>query len=339
MNLIESYISEVTRRLPKKMREDIELELRSTIEDMLPDDFTDEDVKNVLMKLGDPAKMANEYHAKPRYIIGPLFYETYINVLIVAATFSVVINCIVLFVNGIFTFDGETSVFTYFGGLLLKILLSSLNNLAYVFFWVTIVFTFLEHAGVSTEKVYTKRKPWTPDELVELQKVKQHRQIPKCEVFFSLFWTVLWATILLNASDLLGWYEQTGKGLEGLRLETQLFNGDVLLMYAPYLILLILIEVGLAIYKFFIARWTKQLASLNMLYHFFSVGLLLVMLNDSALFNEKFIKIMTTSFKINLSWLTFTIVCFMILASILDIFSGFNKASKAPFEINQIMKH
>lgn len=35
MNLIEMYIQEVTRRLPEKNREDITLELRSTIEDML----------------------------------------------------------------------------------------------------------------------------------------------------------------------------------------------------------------------------------------------------------------------------------------------------------------
>ena len=48
MNLIEVYIQEVTRRLPEKSREDIALELRSTIEDMLPDDYNEEDVKLVL---------------------------------------------------------------------------------------------------------------------------------------------------------------------------------------------------------------------------------------------------------------------------------------------------
>lgn len=39
MKLIEIYIHEVTRRLPEQNREDIALELRSTIEDMLPDDY------------------------------------------------------------------------------------------------------------------------------------------------------------------------------------------------------------------------------------------------------------------------------------------------------------
>ncbi len=39
MNLIETYVYEVTRRLPEKTRGDIALELRSTIEDMLPGRF------------------------------------------------------------------------------------------------------------------------------------------------------------------------------------------------------------------------------------------------------------------------------------------------------------
>ena len=40
MNLIDIYIQEVTRRLPEKSRDDIALELRSTIEDMLPENYT-----------------------------------------------------------------------------------------------------------------------------------------------------------------------------------------------------------------------------------------------------------------------------------------------------------
>ncbi len=52
MNLIDLYIQEVAKRLPEKNREDITLELRSTIDDMLPEDYNEEDVKSVLEKLG-----------------------------------------------------------------------------------------------------------------------------------------------------------------------------------------------------------------------------------------------------------------------------------------------
>lgn len=53
MNLIDLYIQEVAKRLPEKNSEDITLELRSTIEDMLPEDYSEEDVKSVLKKIGE----------------------------------------------------------------------------------------------------------------------------------------------------------------------------------------------------------------------------------------------------------------------------------------------
>ena len=59
VKLIDLYIQEVTRRLPEKMREDIAMELRSTIEDMLPENYSEKDVKQVLEKLGNPATLAD----------------------------------------------------------------------------------------------------------------------------------------------------------------------------------------------------------------------------------------------------------------------------------------
>ncbi|PEV02804.1 HAAS signaling domain-containing protein, partial [Bacillus cereus] len=59
MSLIDMYVHEVAKRLPEQNREDITLELRSTIEDMLPDDYNEEDVKSVLEKLGSPVSLAN----------------------------------------------------------------------------------------------------------------------------------------------------------------------------------------------------------------------------------------------------------------------------------------
>lgn len=61
MKLMEIYIQEVTRRLSEKSRDDIVLELRSTIEDMLPADYTEQDAKVVLEKLGNPAILASGY--------------------------------------------------------------------------------------------------------------------------------------------------------------------------------------------------------------------------------------------------------------------------------------
>lgn len=53
MELIDKYIHEVTRRLSQKDRAAIALELKATIEDMLPSDYTEKDIKEALVKLGD----------------------------------------------------------------------------------------------------------------------------------------------------------------------------------------------------------------------------------------------------------------------------------------------
>ncbi|MBH0155469.1 hypothetical protein IHV10_03765 [Fictibacillus sp. 5RED26] len=344
MNLIETYINEVTQRLPEKIRDDIAMELRSTIEDMLSDQYTDKDVEVVLMKLGDPVKLAGEYNNKPRYLIGPMFYESYINVLIVAAIISVVISSLTLFVNGMITFEGDKSLFTvmaFIGQLCLKMLLSSLNVLFQVFFWVTIVFIMLERSGVSNGDLYTrKKKTWSPSDLYQLKKVVAKRQIPKAEVFFSLFWTAIWAIILFKSAEMIGWYEQSGKGLEGLTLKAPLFNEEVLFTYAPFIVLLILIEVGLAIYKFFIGRWTNLLASLNLIYHFISVGLLCFMLTDETLYNKSFTqKLYDTVPDVPAFWFVSTIAALMVVFSIIDIITGFNKANKSNAAIDQWMKN
>lgn len=344
MNLIETYISEVTQRLPEKIRDDIAMELRSTIEDMLPDQYTDKDVEDVLMKLGDPVKLASEYNNKPRYIIGPMFYESYINVLIVAAIISVVVSSLTLFVNGMITFEGDKSLFTllaFIGQLCLKMFLSSLTVLFQVFFWVTIVFIMIERSGVSNGDIYTrKKKTWSPSDLYQLKKVVTKRQIPKAEVFFSLFWTAIWSIILFNSSEMIGWYEASGKGLEGLTLKAPLFNEEVLFSYAPFIVLLILIEVGLAIYKFFIGRWTYLLASLNVIYHFISVGLLCFMLTDQTLYNQSFTeKLYDTVPDVPAFWFISTIAAVIAVFSIIDIISGFNKANKSNTLIDQWMKN
>jgi hypothetical protein len=81
MNLIERYLYAIKKYLPEEIREDAGKELRANIEDMLPVDYTDDDVYQVLMNLGSPRKLANEYNSQKRYLIGPGYYDNYISVL------------------------------------------------------------------------------------------------------------------------------------------------------------------------------------------------------------------------------------------------------------------
>ncbi|HKY55046.1 MAG TPA: permease prefix domain 1-containing protein [Anaerolineales bacterium] len=88
MNLIERYIAAVGRYLPEKERGDIEAEIRSMLEDMIDErnqqtgkPVHDEVVVAVLEELGDPKLLAQKYAPAKRYLIGPDWYEAYVETL------------------------------------------------------------------------------------------------------------------------------------------------------------------------------------------------------------------------------------------------------------------
>src|SRR5687767_14447802 len=87
MKLIDRYVVQVGKYLPAKTREDIEKELKSTLEDMLEDRAqklarpADEAMElELLREYGAPDKVADTYHST-QYLIGPRMYPTFIMVL------------------------------------------------------------------------------------------------------------------------------------------------------------------------------------------------------------------------------------------------------------------
>ena len=120
MDLIEVYILEVTRRLPEKSRKDIALELRSTIEDMLPDHYAEEDVKKALEKLGNPATLASGYRDRPMHLIGPRYYDLYVSLLKMILPIAGVIALISMIASYFFTYNGEEAILTIIIRFLLK---------------------------------------------------------------------------------------------------------------------------------------------------------------------------------------------------------------------------
>jgi hypothetical protein len=85
--LIDTYVTEVGRRLPGKNRKDIEAEIRSTLQDMLDErsqktgkTVDDEMILAVLKEYGSPDKVAATYQGE-RYLIGPRLYPIFTLVL------------------------------------------------------------------------------------------------------------------------------------------------------------------------------------------------------------------------------------------------------------------
>ena len=165
MNLIDKYIAEVGKHLPRKNRTDIEAEIRSTLEDMLDERKTAEGpaeeatVMALLKEYGSPREVAATYKTHP-YLIGPrLFpiFETVIKiVLAVVAGASLIGLAVSLAKTGLTGPEFVSSIGEWFGGLI--------GGLIAAFGNVVLVFAILERTQAANE--FEKEfKEWDPKEL------------------------------------------------------------------------------------------------------------------------------------------------------------------------------
>ena len=81
MNLIDRYVSEIARRLPKRQREDVRRELRSALGDALESrvegEPTEDQVVELLREWGSPETVASSYQPGRGYLIGPSLFPTF----------------------------------------------------------------------------------------------------------------------------------------------------------------------------------------------------------------------------------------------------------------------
>jgi hypothetical protein len=167
MNLIDKYIAEVGKYLPRKNRADIEAEIRSTLEDMLDErkqvnGLEDEATVLALLKeYGSPRDVAATY--KPQqYLIGPrLFpiFETVLRiVLIVVASASLIGLAVSLVKTNLTGPEFIAAIGQWIGGLISG-LIAAFGNIA-------LVFAILERTQLGN-KFEKEFKEWDPKELKE----------------------------------------------------------------------------------------------------------------------------------------------------------------------------
>lgn len=167
MNLIDRYVTEVGKHLPRKNRLDIEVELRSTLEDMLEDRSqqtgrpADEALaEELLQAYGAPRKVAATYQTHP-YLIGPRMFHVYtlvLKIVLFAVTLGLSIATIVSLIGVTMTSPEILGTLGEFAASLVSALVAAFGN-------VTLVFAILER--VMPDKVFEEEEKWTPTELTK----------------------------------------------------------------------------------------------------------------------------------------------------------------------------
>ncbi|WP_422122451.1 HAAS signaling domain-containing protein [Planococcus sp. X10-3] len=332
MEWIDRYIGEVTRRLPVKEREDIAQELHSTMEDMLPPGYTEVEERELLMKFGDPARLAGRYRSQPMYLIGPRFFDLYLMLLKIIIPIVLTVVLVVLIITTIFTGAGETSVVNVIVSLIGDSIAAAFDVVIGVFFWVTLVFVILEWvdrtnraSGKST--IVLPDKGWTPDDLAASNELMPKRStIARSEPAVDLIWTAIWVSIYFNADALVGIYGGSSNGFE---LITPVFNQSVLLSYWPLVVLVIILQVLMDIWKWTRRRWDINLATFNMVVNALSLLAIFLIFRNPQIFAEGFLGWLTDLFGSlsSLNWIIGGIIFTFALFALIDTIQGFRKAS------------
>ncbi|MFJ7408561.1 MULTISPECIES: hypothetical protein [unclassified Lysinibacillus] len=333
MDLIDAYIYEVTRRIAKNKRNAIELELKSTIEDMLPDNYSELEVTEVLLKLGDPAKLAVNYQDRPKYLIGPELYDTYIQTIKLIIPWAILITLIVHLVSSIFSFPEQGIFLSTIIKAFSTTVASVIGVVLQVLFWVTVAFIIAErYSGTEMQIPFIKgSKEWTPEELKKITAISKDNNIPLSDIIFSFLGIAFFSFIYFNASHLIGIYSSDDR--IGLKFVMPIFNQDTLLSFKPFILSWIILSFALTLYKWKIRQWSMPIAIISALLHCFGTIVFIAMANQPDFIHSAAIPYMaaimeTTSAKImvTLDRILFVCIAITILASAFDIYSGFKKA-------------
>ena len=273
--MIDRYVYDVTRRLPKNQRQDIDAELRGLIEDMLEErtqNPTKEDLEAVLIELGRPSALAAKYRGSKRFLIGPELFDIYFLVLKIvlgATAFGITVALIV----GLISSPPDNFWMT-----LGSYLTSIVSGVVQAFAYVTLVFAIIERFAGKEE---LKKDTWKPIDLPEVPKSKA--RIKMSEPIVGIVFLVIALLIVNIAPEIFGIYtfgEQV--------VVTHVFNLDVF----RSMLIIIDIMIGLDIIKealrLMSGKYTLRLAAGVAAINIVNIILVIMVFLPPAIWNQNF---------------------------------------------------
>ena len=313
MNLIDRYVTEVGKNLPLlKGREDIEKELRSTLEDMLEDRVSttgrmrDEAMEMELLKeYGSPQQIAATYNPQP-YLIGPRLFPFFLFVL------KIVITVVVFVMLGLAGVSAVTET-PMMGAEFVKIIGGGLGNAVSAaiaaFGNVVLVFAILERVLPDKEiSGFNDEKNWDP---ASLAKEPDPDSVKRGELIAEIIFTFLGLALLNLYPEILG----AVIFKEGEQFFIPMFS-DAFFKFVPWINAIFFAEIVLDIYLLRSALWTPITRVAKILIEAASIALTVIILRtpnivgftaesfknfpDSSVNGELLMKIFNISFSIAL---------------------------------------
>ncbi|SFE80770.1 hypothetical protein SAMN05216378_4142 [Paenibacillus catalpae] len=330
MEIIDRYVSAVVKRLPEKSRAEVERELRVNIQDMLPDEYEEADVHQVLLSLGNPADLAAQYYEPKRYLISPERYANYMYVLKIVSIVAAIVIPFAAIVTVLTDAQGDSPI-DLLVRMIVQTIVMAFQAVFVVFGCVTLIFALLERVDTKYSQWPYTGKPWTIKDLEAVQ-VMNSRSIDKTEPIFSIVISVFFAIVICFYPDLLGWYSKA----DGEWDITPLFNAEVLRAYVPFVLALSVFGIVIAVLKLIQQKWSMRTAWMNVLFDVCIIVFICAFFLNGDLFTDAFIEKFALGVKADSDSLesiwdksSYGLAAFITLSMVWDGISGLFKARKS----------
>jgi hypothetical protein len=261
MELIDRYVHEVGRHLPRKNREDIKAELKSTLADTLDDrvegEPTKEDVEQLLKEFGSPQQVAASYWPQGQYLIGPSLFPLFRMVVGIALLVFVIVQLVLFGIAVVF----NQEVLTFLD--VLEIFTGLISSSFTAFGIIVIVFAILQYFEVKPE---SEGVEWDPSQLPQ---VKDEEMVSRGGMVAEITFSLVIVAILLFLPDKIGFVFNPW---------SEIILNPVIRTYIPLLIVSILLGVFVDVLLLWRGRWELGTRLAKIGTNLFSIYVLFVLL-------------------------------------------------------------
>ena len=276
MNLLDRYVSEVGKYLPRKNRTDIEAEIRSTLEDMLEErkqadgPATEAEIVELLKEYGSPREVAATYKTH-QYLIGPRFYPIF--EMVIRIVFAVVAGASLIGLGVALTKTGLTgtefasALGDWFGGLI--------SGLIAAFGNIVLIFAIIERTQVA-ERFEHEFKDWDPK---ELDGVRDREEIDLADHIATIIFTFLALVVFNLYPDMFAIRFQIDGTWTTLPILT-----DAFFRYLPWINVMGLVQIVFSGIMLGQRMWTPVSRIFSILVDFAGMILAVVILRTPAIF-------------------------------------------------------
>lgn len=264
--MINRYVYEVIRRLPKEKRADIEQELRTLIEDEMQNQTT-KPVTDILLAFGSPSDFAGQYLDKKRVLIGPRYYDSFLK--IVKIVIPIVIGAIFFALSISVVFGENMLSFAFVGEMV-----NAMGNGALISFaFITLGFTLAEKFSKEEEQV-----AWHPNNLKDVKIIDL--KIKKSEPLGGM---VLLGVFAVIANFFPGIFAVYSPG--EITNNIPILNLDFVQQMLPIINLVLLLGFSGELLKLYYKKWNNKMFLINRIIALIGLVLFIVVINQPQLLN------------------------------------------------------